>query len=46
MAAAYSLSHASAETRAAQPAKRSASVDKLAIVGVWPLFNGSRIAVP
>ena len=41
VAAAKSLSHASALTRVTQPASTSASVAKLAIVGVWPLLSGS-----
>jgi hypothetical protein len=46
VAAAKSLLHASAFTRVAQPARRSASVAKLAIVGVWLLLSGSWMAPP
>ena len=41
VAAANSLLQASAVTRVAQPDSRSASVAKLAIVGVWLLLSGS-----
>ena len=36
-----SMSQAMGVTRVAQPASASASVAKLAIVGVWPLLSGS-----
>ena len=41
VAAANSLLHASAVTCVAQADNRSASVAKLAIVGVWLLLSGS-----
>jgi transposase len=41
VAAAKSLSHASAFTRVAQPDSKSDKVAKLAIVGVWLLLSGS-----
>ena len=41
VAAVKRLLQASALTRVVQPASRSASVAKLAIVGVWPLLSGS-----
>ena len=41
VAAANRLLHASALTRVTQPEIRSASVAKLAIVGVWLLLSGS-----
>ena len=46
VAAAKSLSHASGVTRVTQPASTSASVAKLAIVGVWPLLSGSWMVAP
>src|SRR5438445_645088 len=46
VAAANSLAHASAVTRVAQPDSRSATVAKLAIVGVWPLLSGSWMDQP
>ena len=41
LAAWNSISHAMGVTRVAQPASASASVAKLAIVGVWPPLSGS-----
>ena len=46
VAAANSLLQASAVTRVAQADSRSASVAKLAIVGVWLLLSESWIVVP
>ena len=46
VAAAKSLLHASAVTCVTQPASTSASVAKLAIVGVWLLLSGSWMVLP
>src|SRR5262249_38032537 len=46
VAAAKSCAHASGTTRAAQPASASASVAKLAIVGVCALLSESWITAP
>jgi hypothetical protein len=45
-AARKTVSQASGRTRVTQPASTLASVAKLAIVGVWPLFSGSWIVPP
>ena len=46
LAAWKSISQAMGVTRVAQPASASASVAKLAIVGVWPLLSESWIVAP